>query len=87
MIQKRTVDNVALLDLLEHLGPDGGVALLVLGEALGPELDDLRDALARVALLRRVLGRGRARGAGRLVRRRGRGLPELRHCIGLGIGV
>jgi hypothetical protein len=78
-----TIDNIALLDLLEHLGPDGGMALLVLGKILGPELDNLLDALAGVSLLGRVLGRSGPRGTDgrRSLRRGGGGLPELRHCI------
>lgn len=53
-----TVLDIAGLDLLCHLGPDGGVALLVLGDALGLQLDDLLEAAARVALPPAGGGRG-----------------------------
>ena len=43
---KRTVLDVAVLDLLQHLGPDGCVHLLVLVDELGLQLDDLRDPAA-----------------------------------------
>lgn len=46
--RKRTVLDIALANLLGHLGPDGGMHLLVLGRALGLELDDLREPAAGV---------------------------------------
>ena len=50
-----TILDIADLDLLKDLGPDGGVDLLVAVDELGLEADDLGDAAARVALPRRVL--------------------------------
>lgn len=49
-----TIDNVALLDLREHVGPHAGVARAVLANVLGFELDDLGEAAAWVEV-----GRGR----------------------------
>lgn len=40
---QRTVHNIAGLDLLRDLGPDGRVNLLVLAVKLGLKLDDLGD--------------------------------------------
>lgn len=48
---KLTVFYPAVLDLLEHLGPNLGVAGLVLGHAVLLELDDLAKKAARVFLL------------------------------------
>ena len=52
-----TVLDVADLDLLQDLGPDGGVDLLVAVDELGFETHDLGDAAARVPLPGRVLPR------------------------------
>lgn len=53
----RTVSDVADPDLLEHLGPDGGVNFLILVDALGLELDYLGYAAPRVGSPRVVDGR------------------------------
>ena len=68
-----TILDVAILDLLQHLGPYRGVHLLVLGHVLGLELDDLCEAAARVAASRLgPAGRDGRRGACWRT-------PELRH--------
>ena len=48
---KPTVDNVASLDLPQHLGPDGRVHLLVLVVVLGLQLHDLPASRDRVSQL------------------------------------
>ena len=92
-----TVLDIADLDLLQDLGPDGGVDLLVAVDELGLEAHDLGDAAARVPLPRRVLlrqahglppRRNGSRGRGRLLcllrgRRWG---PQLAHGGGGGGG-
>lgn len=70
----RTLSDIAVLDLLQHLGPHGGVDLLVLVVILGPEFDNLGEPPARVANpglgrgqrfgIRDVLGGGDRRGFG-----------------------
>lgn len=52
---RRTVGDVALLDLVQYLRPDGGVAFPVLVQVLGLELDDLGEAPAGVEVRRRGL--------------------------------
>jgi len=60
-----TLPDVAVLDLLLHLGPHGRVNLAVRLDVLGLEPDDLREATTRVA-------DPAARGRRRLRRLRGR---------------
>jgi hypothetical protein len=52
----RTVRDVAVFDLLQHLGPHGGVALLVCVDAFGAQVQPLADAAG--ALIRGRLVRG-----------------------------
>ena len=56
-IKKLTVPNIARLDLLQHLGPDGSVNLLVLSNELGLELHDLGNTAASDGLAERLLPR------------------------------
>lgn len=78
---ERTLADIAVLDLLQHLGPHSGVDVLVLVVVLGLELDDLSEPSARVANpglsrgkrfgVRDVLGGGDRRGFG----------PECAHPV------
>ena len=62
---KLTILNIAVLDLLQHLGPYLRMALLVLLHTFGFQLDDLRDAASLVLLSVRRRGRRQGRGGGR----------------------
>ena len=41
---RRTVADVAVFNLLEHLGPDGGVAFFVFVDAFRAQVEPLADA-------------------------------------------
>lgn len=44
IVENAVVSNIALLDLLEDVGPDSGVDLLILSEVLRPQFDDLSES-------------------------------------------
>lgn len=79
---RRTVLNVAVLDLLQHLGPHRGVNLLVLGYEFGLQLDDLGEPTAEIPGSRVLPG---SRRCGRICR--ASGTPQLRHGEGEGINI
>lgn len=54
---KLTIPNIARLDLLQHLGPNSGVHLLIPRHEFGLELNDLRDPATRDGLAEGLLSR------------------------------